>query len=149
MIHLRSLLMPAIASLLAGCAGTIPQGYVKVDDHEYRFRAVSADGSAMGLRIEENPENGDLTFWDKAIQRQMVEIKGYRLAARREIKSRSGRDGVEFMFEYRRDGADFTYLVSLFVQGREIRIFEAAGVRDKLATDLPEIRKSIQTWPGL
>ncbi|MBN1489391.1 MAG: hypothetical protein JXA69_05685 [Phycisphaerae bacterium] len=146
----QSITAASLALICAGCAHTLPAGYVKVDPgHAYRFRAVNADGAAFTLRTEENPENGDLVFWGKAIKRNLVDIKGYKLADERDVALRSAADAREMTFDYKRAGKEYTYLLTLVVSGRRVHIFEAAGEKERVAADLPEIRKVIAEWPAL
>lgn len=146
-------LTQSIAALLiasfAGCSGyRLPVGYVKVDPpYDVRFRAVSADGSALTYRTEPNPENGDLVFWEKAVTNRLVEVRGYQLTDRQDVTNQSGASGVEMTFDYTQTGLDYVYLVALFVRGDRVHVFEAAGRRDTFTTDLPEIRKAIADWP--
>ena len=143
-------MVTATCLALAGCGYHLPPGYVKVEPSRgWRFRAVSAEGAAFTLRTEENPENGDLAFWEKAIKNKLVKVRGYKLADRRETTLKDQTPGVELVFDYSRDGSDYTYSVALFVKGRRVHVFEAAGAKDQMTTDLPEIRSAISQWAGL
>ena len=83
-------------------------------------RAVSADGSAVTLRTQENPENGDLAFWEQAVRGRLTDVRGYKLAARKETSF--GRlKGVEMSFDYEKTGVNYAYVVLLCVDGRKVR----------------------------
>lgn len=145
---LRWLFAAAALMLAVGCRYPLPPGYVKVDPpRDVKFKAVSAEGSALTLRTEKNPENGDLAFWEKAITTRMTDVRGYKLANRKEVKHSNKTPGVELVFDYSREGMDYTYLVTLFIRMDRVYVFEAAGLKDKLAGDLDEIRKAIEQWP--
>ena len=134
---------------LAGCTPPLPKGYVRVDpSYGYDYRAVSAEGSALTMRTESNPENGDLAFWEKLVTERLTQVRGYLLKERREVTAGS-RKGLELTFEYTREGTAYLYTLTCFVSGREVRVFEAAGERDKLTADLPVIRQTIAAWPGV
>ena len=140
----------ASAVAATGCSFKLPAGYVKVDaQRDYKLRGVSAEGSVFALRVENNPDNGELAFWDKALQRQLVELRGYELVQRSDVTSDRGRAGVELLLGYERDGVAYTYLTTFFVKGKQLYVFESAGVKDQVADDLPEIRKTIAGWSGL
>jgi hypothetical protein len=137
-----------LISMLCGCQHPLPAGFVKVDPGwETQFRAVSADGAAITHRSEANPENGDLAFWEKAVQMRLVEYRGYKVAQRREITHGDGTPGVELTFDYERDGTSYTYLLRILVKGRRVHCIEAAGEKNALANQLPAIEKAIAGWP--
>ncbi|HOL24823.1 MAG TPA: hypothetical protein PK235_00905 [Phycisphaerae bacterium] len=140
-------LLPAIC--LYGCTGyRLPAGYVKVEPtYDVQFRAVSAEGSALTYRIEENPENGNLAFWEKAATNRLVEVRGYQLTDRQEVRNEHGTPGVEMTFDYSQIGIDYVYLLTMFVRGDRVHVFEAAGPRETFTPDLPAIRKAIAEWP--
>lgn len=136
-------------TLSAGCSGyRLPAGYVKVDPPwDARFKAVSAEGSALTYRVEQNPENGDLAFWEKAITNQLVEVRGYQRTAREEIRNRNGTPGVQMTFDYNQVGVEYVYVLGLYVRWGSVHVIEAAGPKDKFTTDQPEISKAIRDWP--
>ena len=146
MRRITSLLAFVTIGFVSGCQFALPPGYVKVEPgFEYRFRAVSADGSAIALRTEENPENGDLTFWEKAVKSRLVDVRGYKLADRKEASCR-GVKGVEMTFDYDKNGTAYTYVVMLFVEGRRVHSIEIAGLKQKIGPELPAIKEAISNW---
>lgn len=148
MHSLRWILVIALLVMAGGCQYALPPGYVKVEPGwDVRFRAVSAEGSAITLRSESNPENGDLPFWEKAIKNQLVDIRGYALVDRRDINRSGQTTGVEMTFDYNKDGIDYTYLVMLLVKSRQVHCIEVAGVKDQIAPELPAIKDAVGKWP--
>lgn len=146
----RWMVVGGLLVMCVGCGHALPAGYVRVDpEYPYRFRAVNAEGAAFTLRSEENPENGDLAFWERAVRRNLVDIKGYKLAEARDVTLSNGADARELTFDYERAGKQYTYLLTLLVKGRRVHVFEAAGEKEPLSADLPEIRKAIAAWPSL
>jgi len=144
----RLFILITLVISLSGCGYNLPTGYVKVDPpYDVKFRAVSAEGSAFMLRTEINPENGDLTFWDKIVKNKMTEIRGYKLTDHQEIKHKSGLGGIEMKFDYNLDGLDYLYLITLFVKNKQVYVFESAGEKDKITADMPAIKKAVTTWP--
>lgn len=135
------------AGMLTGCAGKLPAGYVKARaDYGLDLRAVSAEGSALTLRTEENPENGDLVFWEKAVHTRLTEVRGYQAVRRTEIRNGST-SGIELTYDYTRAGVDYGYLVAILVRGSRVYVFEAAGPKPGFTADGPELRKAITAWP--
>jgi len=114
--------------------------------YDGKFRAVSAEGSAVTLRSETNPHNGDLEFWEKAIQARLVGIRGYRQISRQEVVNHDT-PGVEIVYDYQRPEAAFNYMLTVFVKSGRVYIIEAAGTKERMAEDLPGIREAIATWP--
>jgi len=135
--------------LAAGCTGyRLPAGYVKVEPPwDAHFKAVSAEGSAMTYRTEENPKNGNLAFWEKAATNRLVEVGGYQRTDRQDICNKNGTPGVQMTFNYAQVGVDYVYVLALYVRGDRVHVLEAAGPKDKFTPDLPEIRKAIIDWP--
>lgn len=73
----------ALAFAVAGCApawlkGDLPAGYVQLREKGgYLRRAVSADGVALGLKVEKNKPEASAAFWTKVVQRYLKESQGY------------------------------------------------------------------------
>jgi len=146
MRYSRYLLAVVLLGSVVGCQYALPPGYVKVEPgFEYRFRAVSADGSAIALRTEENPENGDLAFWEKAVKSRLVDVRGYKLADRKEASCR-GVKGAEMTFDYERKGVAYCYVMMLFVEARRVHSIEIAGLKQKIEPELPAIKEAIGKW---
>jgi hypothetical protein len=138
-----------LALFAAGCSGyRLPAGYVKVDPpFDARFKAVSAEGSALIYRTEENPENGNLTFWEKAVTNRLVDVGGYQRTDRQDIHNKNGTPGVELTFTHAQVGVDYLYVLALYVRGNRVHVLEAAGPKDKFAADQPAIHKAFLEWP--
>lgn len=142
----------ALATLLigtvCGCQYSLPPGFVKVDPTwDTRVRAVSAEGAAITLRAETNPENGDLAFWEKSILARLVEFRGYKLADRKEIEHGDETPGVQMSFDYHRDGIDYTYVITVLVKGRTVYCIEVAGEKKQIAPQLTAISDAVRKWP--
>ena len=138
-----------LITILAGCTPPPPKGYVRVDpSYGYAYRAVSAEGSALTMRTEANPENGDLAFWEKVVTARLTDVRGYTLKDRREVTAGNVK-GLELSFEYTREGTVYLYTLTVFVSGREVHVFEAAGEREKLTAALPALRQTIADWPTM
>ncbi|MCK6592939.1 MAG: serine/threonine protein kinase, partial [Polyangiaceae bacterium] len=61
------------ALLLAGCGRPFvpatPPGFVELEDlyEENEYRAATADGVVLGIRVLENEPKGETAFWVRAI----------------------------------------------------------------------------------
>ncbi|MDM8005775.1 MAG: hypothetical protein QUV05_06450 [Phycisphaerae bacterium] len=144
---MRYALAVLLIGMVTGCQYPMPPGFVKVDPSwDTRVRAVSADGAAITMRAETNPENGDLAFWEKAIMARLVEFRGYKLADRKEIKH-GETPGVQLTFDYQRDGIDYAYVITVVVKGRTVYCIEVAGDKKQLAPQLTAIADAVRKWP--
>jgi hypothetical protein len=132
------MLMILSLAFLGGCQTSridTPSGFVEVETYhgDPIYRAVSAEGVKIEYRTHENPNGGTLEFWRRAVQRTLVEGKGHTLAESREITSDSGADGRLLRLSKQRGGADFSYLVALYVRGGKVHVVEAGGRREDVA----------------
>ncbi len=138
----------AVAGLLGlfGCeAMPTPKGYVRVEPPpDYSYRAVSADGAILSARTVENPREGTLEFWGRAISNELIEARGYKLDAREDLKSDGGTPGVEMTMRTQVEGIDYVYLLTVFVKASRVVVFEATGPASTVESELPARRKAIR-----
>lgn len=145
---LSKLLATLLLCPLIGCAAarmTPPSGYVVLrEPFPYNFKAVSAQGAAIGLRTRDNEhESADLKFWSAAVEHQKVDLDGMTLAGRESMRSKDDVEGVLFHFESGEGAATLTYLVALYVTPARVVTIEAAGQAAILAPDLPALKTSM------
>jgi hypothetical protein len=141
-------LAAVLIGMVSGCQYSMPAGFVKVDPTgDTRIRAVSADGAAITLRAETNPENGDLAFWEKAIQARLVDFRGYKLIDRQDVKHGDQTPGVQMTYDYQRDGIDYTYVITVLVKGHTVYCIEVAGEKKQIAPQLTAIADAVRKWP--
>ena len=80
-----------LAVVLAGCAIDPPQGFVALPvGGELQLLAVAPSGSRMRVREVANAEGGSLSFWGAAIQRELVQGRGYALLESVPVTTASG-----------------------------------------------------------
>ncbi len=145
---MRYALAVLLIGMVTGCQYPMPPGFVKVEPtSDTSVRAVSADGAAITLRTETNPENGDLAFWEKSILARLVDFRGYKLVERKEIQHGNGTPGVQMTFDYQRDGIDYTYVITVLVKGRTVYCIEVAGDKKQIAPQLSAIADAVRKWP--
>ena len=126
----------------------LPEGFVEVEAHRrgrFEQRAVAADGTVIGLRRQNNPENGSLKFWDAAIKRELTEGRGYRIEAEEEVKSDAGKTGRLMEFTTESLGKEAAYGVALFVTDGQVLVAEAGGSAEAMKSRADEIRKCLLT----
>ncbi|MHC4982024.1 MAG: hypothetical protein ACYTF6_02510 [Planctomycetota bacterium] len=136
------------AFAIAGCAGDmdLPENFVhvgkdKLDD--YHVRGISADGVVVGLRSEDNAKKGTIEFWTQAIEDELKTGRGYKLTASEEIESRGGLAGRLMTFSTHLRGAEFKYLLAIYLKGDKVLIAEAGGKADVLDKHAPALREAL------
>lgn len=144
------LAMVVCAGVLAGCAHTmtLPATFVPVgseDLGDYCVRGISADGVVVALKTQTNPKEGTLDFWVNAATNQLTGGAGYKLDKSEGLASETGTPGKLLTFSTQLEGAPFTYLLAIFVQGGTILVGEAGGKTDAVTPKLEEIRKAFAT----
>lgn len=139
--------LSTVAAALGGCHGMdVPADFVAMDRtalEGYEARAVSADGVVIALRTENNAKNGTLDFWASAVRNELVSARGYALAKEEPIDGAAGA-GKCMIFTASRSGAEFTYIIAIFLRYDTILIAEAGGKTDavtpKMGTILTALR---------
>lgn len=134
--------------LAAGCmprSMQVPEQFVPVPEHrlgDFTQRAVSADGVIVGLQVRPNPPQGTLAFWSQATQNELAG-RGYKLVKAEDVKSAAALPGKLLTFSAERSGVAHTYLVGVFVAGKDILLPQAGGKSDAVEPRLPAIRQAI------
>lgn len=105
----------------------VPEGFVEVDPQRpHVWRAVAADGSAVGVRYRANEEAGALDFWVEVFEREMTLGKGYRLARTTEVTSSDGVAGKVLMLELAEEDRPYHYGLAIYVTEDSIVTVETA-----------------------
>jgi hypothetical protein len=124
----------------------MPSGFVEVETYQrgpYTQRAVSADGVVIALRSETNPKDATLDFWVTAIRDELVSRRGYVLAKTEPSEAAGGAKGTLLTCTANRSGAEFAYLVGVYVMGGQVFVAEAGGKSETVAPRLGDIRKAM------
>ncbi len=90
-----------------------------------RFQAVSPDDVVMRVRSAKNKPYAELTYWQEALRNRMKDA-GYTVLSESSV-SASGVPGVVLELGAANGEQDQTYLIGLFVDGRNLLIVEATG----------------------
>ncbi|GAB6097137.1 hypothetical protein JCM14469_33910 [Desulfatiferula olefinivorans] len=121
------LLFTALVLALAGCRSlplAAPSGFAAYEG-SFPFRAVSPDGVMYRVRTEDNTPFAELTFWKTALRKHMTD-SGYRVIADADLTTKT-LPGYQLELAAPMGDRDFTYLITLFVDGDTLIIAEAAG----------------------
>ena len=105
--------------------------------------SVGANGNRLEIRNEQNAEGGTLAFWTEAVQKELVQARGYRLASVRDVVTANGLAGKELSFTVERNLVKYGYLVTLFVDGARLLVAEAGGEEKALLAELTAIRTAL------
>jgi len=125
-----------------------PSGFVDMGDRyaDDEYRAATADGVVLGIRAFDNDPKGELAFWAKALENRMRTRGGYALLDRRDVKSKSGADGVQLRFGHDQEGEPYLYWVTLFVTDDRIFLLEAGGPKEEITREEARIEWSIANF---
>ena len=137
-----------VAAALAGCLHDFnsPPGFVEADaGYQFEKRAVSADGVVVGLRTEENPEDGTLEFWTTAIRNELTEGRGYELLKEEAVVAENGEPGTLMDFAAKQGLTEMRYMTVVYVTGSTVLVGEAGGKADAFAAQEGAIRDSLLT----
>jgi hypothetical protein len=156
MNHIQSLsraacgLRVAFVFVLLGfcsCSMTAPTGFVPVVPQRGRdFEALSADGEIFTVARYESPEEATMEFWITAIQRELIEDRGYELISAQNVSSKGGWRGHELWMRTPEALGDQRYFVTIFIQERwgqnYVHVIEAAGPSDLMEPHLAALREA-------
>ena len=146
--YLTILIAVTAAGLAGGCGHGIdtPDGFVSVDQvGEFQTRAVSADGVVIGLRIQDNPDDGTLEFWSTAIENEITDRRGYELVDTEAVINEAGTPGTLMTFDAKRETLEMAYMLAVFVDGSDVLVAEAGGPADAFAPHKDAIRAALLT----
>jgi len=76
----------------------------------------------------------------------MRTLGGYALLDRRDVKSKSGADGIQLRFGHDEDGEPYLYWVTLFVTESRIFVLEAGGPKEEVQREEARIEWSIANF---
>jgi len=152
MKHALLATMITALALTGGCKTTLdlPENFVAVEEGDYssyETRGVSADGTVVSVRLEDNAENGTLAFWAEAVKRQLA-TRGYTLDKTEDVKSDAGVAGTLMTFTTDRGGRPFTYLNAIFVtpgllDDGEVMVVEVGGETLAVTPRLADLRAAV------
>lgn len=142
------ILIPGLLALGACQSFPTPPGYLPLEaTGEVVHQAVAPNGNRIEVREHDNREEGTAEYWAEAIQRELVEGRGYRLVEERPLPR-----GQEMLFATEHQLREYLYLVAIFPRetgwiiplGDCIRVVEAGGEKAALEADLPALREMLQ-----
>jgi hypothetical protein len=152
-----SLAMPALAVIGLACLSwgcgrpfvpATPPGFVELEGlyEEDEYRAATADGVVLGIRVLDNEPKGETAFWVRAIENRMREAGGYALLEKRAVKDRTGLEGTQLRFGLDLGKTPHLYWISIFVTEERIYLLEAGGTKDEMTRLSPQLEWSVRNF---
>ncbi len=136
-------LIVIVASAGCGRMMDIPTDFVPADSWAHPVWAVSADGVVVAMRRPyKNPKNGTAEFWAEAIKNELAE-RGYKLVSSKKIVSDAGAPGHLLTFSSEQQGAEFTYMLAVYVDKDEVLVAEAGGKADATKAKTDALTKAL------
>ena len=141
-------LLAAIAAL--GCGRSFvpatPPGFVDLGENypDGEYRATTADGAVIGIRVFDNDPKGELSFWSRALENRMRETGGYALLEKKAVTSRGGLAGTELNFGHDEGRTPHLYRIALFVTDKKIFVIEAGGEKPEMERQASQIDWAIK-----
>lgn len=120
------------ASAMHSCSSlkaNSPQGFAVYEQSlgEQSLRAVSPEGVTWQVSLVEQEESANLDFWRSAVRRKMQE-GGYKIIDSLSYKQQ-GNEGFAWEMGAPFGSKDYLYLVAVQIEGKKVRITEAAGAQ--------------------
>jgi hypothetical protein len=146
----RFCLLPLLFTLASACgrpfAPVTPSGFVELDERhssQYDYRATSADGVVISIRVVKHRPRGELAFWERAIENQLRDQGGYALLDKRDVRTQNGTAGRQLRFGHDEGGNPHLYYVTIFPTKKKLFIVEAGGTKDQLEATAGAIEQAI------
>jgi hypothetical protein len=120
----RPWLFALLALACAGCRSTmtLPKDFLQLQDAS-DYQAVTVDDARLWVRTFPDPDQGELEFWARTLQHDLVEQRGYEPTGNGDAKDASGHAGRWFEFRANVDGERKGYLIAVFVLPKKLPLF--------------------------
>jgi hypothetical protein len=118
-----------------------PEGFQRIDDDGFAYRAVTAEDSALTCRIQDR-EEADLDYFARLVERHLDENLGYDDLARTEAKW-GDVSGHKFAATVVMGGLNMAYAAWFFVEGHDAYAWQYAGKAEVAEADIQAIEASL------
>lgn len=151
---LRRLALAPLAMLALGGSGCqpliqTPPQFLELEqtDREYDYRATSADGVVLAVRVLEFEEKrgGGLDFWVDAVKLQLARTGEYASLGERKVQTQDGVAGIQLRFGRDEHKRPYQYWITLLIAADELVVIEAGGPEAKLTKYEPRIAAAIES----
>jgi hypothetical protein len=121
-------------------------GFVALEGQsQHEYRATTPEGVVMGVRVVDDENRGDLTFWTQALVLQLRDSSGYALLDQKDIKSRDGTPGRRLAFAHDESGTPYTYWVTIYLAQGRLFVVEAGGENATFERAKPNVEWMMQS----
>ncbi|MBN2195483.1 MAG: serine/threonine protein kinase [Polyangiaceae bacterium] len=147
----RISILPVLLTLASACgrpfAPATPSGFVELDEPRsstYDYRATTADGVVVSIRVVKHRPRGELVFWERAIENQLRDQGGYSLLDKRDVQNQNGTAGRQLRFGHDEAGDPHLYYVTIFATKKKLFIVEAGGTKEQVEASTAAIEEAIR-----
>lgn len=153
-MNARILLPVVVLVALAGCGAPFdvrtPDEFVALDakhrrSADYDYRATSADGVVLAVRVEENQDRGALAFWSQAVKNRLLR-GGYAIVSEADVRAKSGETGHQYRCGRDENGRTYDYWVTVFRTDDRVLVIEAGGRRDRFEPVAARVEEAIASF---
>ncbi|MCA9671612.1 MAG: hypothetical protein KC503_38705 [Myxococcales bacterium] len=143
-----------VLSALAGASGcatfavATPEGYVALEKSSLPYKAVSAEGAVLAVRVFDNRPRATLRFWAHVLDAELRSRQGYRPTIVRPITAH-GAAGIERHYITEIGGKKQVHIVALFVTDKRIYCVEATAEAAQLQRERARFDAFIQSFKPL
>src|SRR5262249_28986289 len=127
LMRARPWLLAALAFASCRSSMTLPKDFLQLQDAS-DYQALTVDEARVWVRTFRDPDEGELEFWAKTLQHDLVEQRGYEPTGSGDAKDASGRAGRWFEFRTHVDGERVGYLIAVFVLPKKVPLFSSQHV---------------------
>ena len=141
----------ALSMLTTGCASfaiRTPSGFGQLRDQRprYEYRAVTAYGVALAVRVVRNSEHGNLDFWSEVVDRHLQHGGNYHASGSTDIHTATGFAGRRLSYTYGDAQTGQTYWVTVFVTDRKVYLVEAGGGTDAFTRARDGVERAVSSF---
>ncbi len=128
----------------------VPSPFLQLETGSHELKATTPDDARLWVREFDDPDEGDLSFWNDALHHDLT-ARGYRtLGDAEQVRDAAGTLGTLRSYAVAIDGTEHGYFAATFVLpgGGTVRIAEFIAPRERFDTLLDAVRASLATLGG-
>lgn len=140
---------------MAACAVPIevPKSFVKLRDRGEGYRATTNDDARLWVREMWDATEAEVEFWAGALERDLVEQRGYQKVDGGSVKNSDGNEGRWLEFTANVGGERVDYMVAVWAApkwwvlggGTDITVVEFAAHHDVYAERIASVRAALNS----
>jgi len=123
----------------------LPDDFLQLRTGPHEFKATTPDDARLWVRQFDDPDEGGLEFWAKALWTDCVESRGYTVVGEPETVIASNVAGRVMGFRTTVRGRELGYLIGIWVRPGRITVAEFCARRDGWDELAPLVRDAMTT----